>query len=96
MSPKIVKLNIGDRFGDSIDAISTGTQRSKLVVGQTFGNYSIVDTSIPKEKKHGRKCLCLCSCGVKKYVAIAKLVNGKSTQCDDCRIIDMIKRSKGK
>ncbi len=67
--------------------------RASLKTGDTFHDWAIVDDSLPEDKKWHKYCLCQCKCGVKKFVSMSKLFAGKSRQCNDCRILDMIKRS---
>ena len=54
----------------------------KFTKGQTFGGYTIIDSSIIIENE--AKITCQCNCGNIRKVSCYTLMKGTSTQCSNC------------
>jgi len=56
--------------------------KSLTLQGQQFGNWTV----LKKSERKGRKkyWLCQCACGRIKSIRADGLVNGSSTQCQNC------------
>jgi hypothetical protein len=61
------------------------TKQSRVVVGQTFGGYTVLSESEKKTDKRVYKgFLCRCKCGQENFVTTGNLLRGLAKQCRSC------------
>ena len=56
--------------------------QGKFVVGQTFGEWIVIDENVIVD--HEAKLKCKCKCGNERYVAVLTLIRGISKRCALC------------
>lgn len=69
---------------------SCGCVRKRDLIGQSFGNWTVVSETPHRTKDRGIIWKCQCTCGEIKDVASIYLINGDSTSCGCTYVIDLI------
>jgi len=56
------------------------------IVGEKFGNWTVISETEGPRSRHQRTWLCRCGCGREKFVLVTALVTGRSTNCRSCGV----------
>jgi hypothetical protein len=56
--------------------------------GAEFDRWTVLDDCLDTTHASGRRVLCRCACGFRKFVALASLLRGTSRQCANCARTD--------